>query len=437
MRRGLLLFCVVSLFACAAAAQAPLLNATERGRAKKMLNEIKDTLRKEYYDKTFHGLDLNRHFKTAETKLDSAVSLGHAYAIIAQALIDLNDSHTFFIPPNRTASFEYGWKMQVVGDQCFVVAVKADSDAAAQGLKPGDRVLQYDAFVPQRDQLWKAEYLTHVLSPRRVLKVVVQSPGGAPRALEIAAKVTPRPREEIVTVDLSHGGSFSYATGPRIETSRAARIGDLTIWKLGTFGFNPEDVDSMFDQVIEGAASLVLDLRGNPGGLVKTLEQFVGRLFDRDVKIADVEGRKSSKPSVAKTHGRTFTGKLVLLVDSGSASAAEVLARVVQIEKRGTVVGDRTSGSVMQGVHHRFALEVPDNRDVVMILYGASITDADLILSDGHSLERVGVTPDEVVLPTAEDLRAGRDPALSRAAAIVGGAIDPQHAGAIFPVEWK
>jgi len=91
---------------------------------------------------------------------------------------------------------------------------------------------------------------------------------------------------------------------------------------------------------------------------------------------------------IAKTRGDGgFNGKLVVLVDSDSASAAEVLARVVQLEKRGVVLGDRTSGKVMRSRFYQHEMGVD-----TVIVYGASVTDADIIMSDGISLEAAGVT---------------------------------------------
>jgi hypothetical protein len=57
-------------------------------------------------------------------------------------------------------------------------------------------------------------------------------------------------------------------------------------------------------------------------------------------------------------------------------------------------------------------------------------------MADGKSLEGVGITPDESLLPTAVDLAAKRDPALSRAASLVGVELPSDKAGKMFPVEW-
>jgi C-terminal processing protease CtpA/Prc len=147
----------------------------------------------------------------------------------------------------------------------------------------------------------------------------------------------------------------------------------------------------------------------------------------------DRKGRKDMKPQMAKSRGdKVFKGQLVVLVDSRSASAAELFARIVQLERRGTVLGDRSSGAVMEAklFPHQSGLDV-------VAFWGVSITDADLIMTDGKSLEKSGVSADETILPTAADLAAKRDPVLARAAELVGVKLDAEKAGSLFPIEWR
>ena len=154
-------------------------------------------------------------------------------------------------------------------------------------------------------------------------------------------------------------------------------------------------------------------------------------MFDKEVKIADRAGRKGTKPEIAKASHNPFTGKLVVLVDSKSASAAELFARIVQLEKRGVVMGDQSAGAVMEARHYSEKL----GTDTV-IFFGASITDWDLIMADGKSLEHEGVTPDELVLPGPDALADGRDPVLSHAAEFLGVKVTAEEAGKAFPYEW-
>jgi len=88
---------------------------------------------------------------------------------------------------------------------------------------------------------------------------------------------------------------------------------------------------------------------------------------------------------------------------------------------------------VMEARHYN---EQMGSGDGTYIFYGVSVTESDLIMSDGKSLEHVGVVPDEIVLPSANDLAAGRDPVLSHAAELLGTKITPEDAGKAFPYEW-
>ena len=422
-------------FAPPARAQAKADLERDRNRGKVMLALVKDYMKEYYYDPKYRGMDLEARFKAADAKIGEAQSLSQVLGVIAQALAELNDSHTFFIPPPRPVDVDYGWKMQAVGDRVFVTAVKPGSDAEAQGLKPGDEVLSVDGFRPTRPTLWKIEYNYNVLRPSPGKRVVVRSPDGAERELALKAKVEKLDKSVNLTqlfneYDEDREDSKKL---PRYYEEGAGADG-VFIWKLREFGFTESKVDEMISKARKHKA-LVLDLRGNGGGAVRTLQRMLGYVFDRDLKVGEVKRRKETKPLVAKTRGgeKVFKGTLVVLVDSESGSASEVFARVVQLEKRGTVVGDLTAGAVMMSTQRPGLLG--DQSSGNMIQYGMSVTEADIIMADGRSLEHVGVTPDLVLLPTAEDLRQRRDPVLARAVELAGGRMAPEKAGLLFPPE--
>jgi len=183
---------------------------------------------------------------------------------------------------------------------------------------------------------------------------------------------------------------------------------------------------------VSRSPNLILDLRGNGGGYVVTLEALAGYFVDKDTKIADLKGRKEMKPQVAKSRGKdVYTGKLVVLIDSASGSASEIFARFVQLKQRGIVIGDRSAGAVMQS--RSFAMELGVN---TVVPYGMSITNADVIMEDGVSLEHAGVQPQLPLLPTGADLAAGRDPVLAAAFKLLNQDVSPEQAGKFFPFDW-
>lgn len=410
----------------------------ERDRGRTMLNVIKNDLKKNYYDPSFRGIDVDVRFKEAEEKIKGATSQGQIFGIIAQALVDFDDSHTYFVPPGRSFTTEYGWQMQMIGEKCYIVAVKPGSDAEAKGLKEGDEVYSIDGFGPVRQNIWKLQYTYQALRPRAGVRLVVIKPNGKEEQLDVMAKVTQHKR----VLDLTGGGSGTdifdlirrQENQERLDRHRFYDIEeDLLIWKMPAFDIVEESkVDEMVGKAKKRKA-LILDLRGNGGGYEITLLRMISNVFDRDIKLGEVKRRKETKVLEAKTRGENvFPGKLIVLIDSKSGSAAELFARTVQLEKRGVVIGDVSAGAVMRAKHYDHELGLD-----TVIFYGASITDADIIMNDGKSLERVGVIPDELKLPTAADLAAKLDPVLAYAASLAGVKMSPEKAGTLFPIEWK
>jgi C-terminal processing protease CtpA/Prc len=414
-------------------AHAQTFTGTDRERARTMLGMIKDDVKKYYYDPTYHGINIDEHFRAADEKLKQATSNSRAFRIIAQALIDFEDSHLFFEPPGRAVQVDYGWEMTMFGDKCYITAVEPGSDADAKKLKPGDEVVSIDGYEPTRRDMWKMKYFYYRLNPKQSVRLVVRDPNGAERQLDVLAKL----KEGKKVVDLNDPDTWvemerEAENDLRIERHRYYEQGGLYVWRMPAFDMEASEVDGVMRKA-KKFDSLIIDLRQNYGGSVDMLQRLVGYFFDHDVKVADLKGRKEMKPVIAKTRGGdVYKGKVVVLLDSESSSASEVFARVMQLEKRGIVLGDRSAGTVMRTRYYGHQAGVD-----VVVYYGANITDADLIMTDGNSLERIGVTPDESVLPTAQDMVAKRDPVLARAAALVGVELKPEKAGGLFPIEWR
>ncbi|MCB1025011.1 MAG: PDZ domain-containing protein, partial [Acidobacteria bacterium] len=404
-----LIFSIIAFFLLSNQSTFGQFDRIERGRVKDMLKTVVKQIEKNYYDPNFHGIDLEAREKLANEKLDNATSLGQAFGIIAQLFLDFNDSHLVFYPPDRAMTIEYGWRIIMVGDKCFVSAVKPESDAHKKGLKTGDQVLSVNGFRPTRNEMWKMEYFYYALSPQSKVNLAVQSPNEEPRELIVETKVKNLKRVTDLTSDM---GINEYLRDMNSDNEssyhRFFSIGGVAIWRMPSFSFDPMQVRQIMKERISGNRGLIIDLRDNGGGYIDTLKEIAGFLFEKDIKIADIKRReiKENEEMIGKSKGEnTFGGKIVVLIDSKSGSSSELLARLMQIEKRGTVIGDVSAGAVMQSRFYSNKLGV--NKQV---FYGASITNADLIMTDGKSLEHVGVTPDELILKSADDLANERDP---------------------------
>jgi carboxyl-terminal processing protease len=409
----------------------------DRDRALGILDGVSKGIKGLYYDPSMHGLDWNAVLSSARTRIAESNSLNEALTQIAVAVSALNDSHTVFLPPARPYHLDFGFEYQLIWNRCFVMHVRPGSDSEKQGLKQGAEILTINGIAPNRQNFSNIRYLNEVLDPRPEMELEVRYAtkvldtyvAGETQKLKVKARLTMSP-------DLA----YRKGAGVRYDVYRSnenvihrmrmqyVRNGDVGILKYPWFFFDPDSFDWLNGKIRKDRA-LIIDLRGNPGGSVDTLKFFIGMFFDHDVKMYDKVQRKKTTPEVAKSeHYIYFPGKVIVLVDSESASAAEIFARVIQLEKRGTVIGDHTSGSVMEATDYNYASSGVD--------YGAEVTIANPVMTDGKSLEHIGVSPDEVALPKLADLESGRDPVLAHAAEELGVTLTPEAAGKLFPYEW-
>ncbi|MGI8402370.1 MAG: S41 family peptidase [Gemmatimonadaceae bacterium] len=400
----------------------------ERSRGFTMLDDARNDIVRNYFDSTYGGVDLKVVFDSARARIERADRLEQVLGAVAQATLALNDSHTAFIPPRLTYSAEYGWDMRFVGDTSRVLRVTPGSDAEAKGMHAGDAVLAVGGIPLTRRNLWQLRYAINGLQPRPGLLVSLQSPKGAPRDVYLAAKVKERrrivdPTNSFDFMELIREGENAWEKEAPRFTEVANRV---VVSRPHSFYGYTSWIDDMLDRA-RSRGSLILDLRGNLGGSANTLMHLIGQFYEKDHVVLTQVGRDKRSEVVAKGAGKDrFQGAVVVLVDAESASASEIFARTMQLTGRGKVIGDRTAGAVRESMGYRHTVGT-----AMIIPYGMSVTIADVVMPDGGKLENAGVIPDELVLPTGEDIAAGNDPALARALTLLGVPFTPKEAGAL------
>jgi len=405
--------------------QAP--TGDERTMLRAMLKAGYESVRDHYFDRTFNGVSWDARYAQYQARLATAPTLHEGLLTVADMVDGLGDSHTRFYPAGWLHHVDYGYDLVAIGARLHVGAVRPSTDAATK-LRPGDLVTALNAQPITRQSLPRTRYVLSALTPLAETRLTLRDPDGRERNVDVKSTVTESREMRLL------GGAIKTSDYVRAEQeaefafrARSASIGNVLIWKMPRFISDLGDINRVADVALKHQA-VVLDLRGNPGGYVDALLRLTSVLFSGDITVGtQVERHGPTALKVRPRRNRTFDGRLVVLIDSESASSSEVIARIVQLEGRGTVLGDTSAGAVRIAVIHPFMYGFDSQTP-----YAFSVTTADLLMRDGSSLEGRGVTPDELVLPTADDLAQGRDPVLSRAVAILGGALDPAAAGKLF-----
>ncbi len=399
-----------------------------RHRGLLILENVQELLELKYYDRSFRGIDLKQKFNAAKDQMKTQEKNWQIYRTIAQVLIDLGDSHTTFLPPDRLFRVEYGFTSMIIGARCFVVDVKLGSNAEKQGLKRGDEILAFNSIVPNRDTYWVINYLIYGLDPQENLKLSLRTPDNRNKEITILSRfLSPKERKE---------ERRKRKADEQSKPVKCQPIGqEIMACKLRTFQVEKNVIDQMMKEV-GSKRKLILDLRGNGGGLVSTEMYLTSRFFANDVVIGTEVMRDRSKQRTASGSGeKAYMGELIVLVDSESASASEVFARTIQLEKRGKVVGDTSAGAVMTSIGYAITTPMAGRTVEYQKPYQVSfmsVSVGDLVMRDGGRLEGVGVSPDIPVGPSPLALLNRTDPILAYAAELLGSPITAEKAGEFY-----
>jgi carboxyl-terminal processing protease len=297
----------------------------------------------------------------------------------------------------RTAGV--GIRYRATGDGVLILDVVPGSPAAEAGLAPGDLILAVGGRPVAGLPLGEVRELMR----------------GAPGD-ELSLRVVSGEDDEVSEVRLAR----REIEVPSVRASAIGRIGYLRIERFDRLT-HPGVRDAMTrlaDEIGPGLAGWVIDLRGNPGGLVSASVRIADEFLDEGPILSAVGRARGSTRTHLASEGQLALGlPAAVLVDARSASASEILAGALKDRGRAVLVGDRTFGKgVIQGIY-----PTADGGAI-------KITTARYLTPSGSAIHEVGIAPDVPVqaAPAADEDRAtarapdpASDPQLARALEIL------------------
>ncbi|HLP89470.1 MAG TPA: S41 family peptidase [Nostocaceae cyanobacterium] len=371
---------------------------------KALVDQVWQLVNREYVDKDFNQQDwqatrqslLNKEYSSQE----------QAYTAIREALQKLGDPYTRFMDPKQYEALTSQTAGEVTGigirmemnektKKLTVVEAIEDSPAIKAGIQPGDEILAIDGKPTQN---MKVEDASKMIRGKVGTPVTLQLGRQGKQNFEI--KLT-RATIEVPTV--------SYT----LKQDGGKKIGYIRLRE-----FSGHAADQMRRAIrnlnSKNADSYVLDLRGNPGGLLQASIE-IARMWLDDGGIVKTVNRRGIGETTKANRTALTKKPLAILVDGNSASASEILTGALKDNKRAVVIGSQTFGkALVQSVH-----ELSDGS-------GIAVTIAHYYTPNGTDINKKGITPD-----IKQDLTEAQERQLAANPALIGTLKDPQYAKAI------
>jgi carboxyl-terminal processing protease len=422
------------LLAAALAGSVVVAGQDWRAAALASFDDVWQTVADTFYDPAFGGLDWNAVRAELRPKAEAAESPDAVRRAITDMLARLKRSHFVLLPAAASGeavlpgSATVPIDVRITADAVVITAVERESTAARAGLRPGQSVIAIDG-TPVASIVAAAEgnepRLKHYDAWRRVFRVLHGAAGSV-----ATLRVRDRGGAETTVSVARHdetGSPVMFGNLPPLHVRvNAYEVETPRHRPVGVIGFNiwMAVVDAQVAAAVDRfrhKAGLVIDLRGNPGGLAEMIRGIAGHLVADPVLLGTMQMRDArlefrANPRRSTPDGRRvepFAGPVAILVDELTASASECFAGALQSLGRARIFGRQTMGQALPASTKRLA-----NGDVLMYALG------DFVTSNGRPVEGRGVVPDQVVALDAgalDALAAGRDPVLEAAEAWLDG----------------
>ncbi|MFZ9738536.1 MAG: S41 family peptidase [Prochlorotrichaceae cyanobacterium] len=343
----------------------------------KLLNEAWRIVNRAYLDDSFNGQ--NWWFVRQEALKQSLPTRTATYDAIDSMLASLGDPFTRLLHPDQYKSLQVstsgeltGVGLQISSDpdtrEVIVVTPIPGSPAEAAGIQSGDRILKIDGVETRSLSLEESASRMQGL-----------------KGTEVKLEVKPRDRATVEPIVLRRDVITLNPVIAQLKTE--ADLPTLGYVRLTQFsGQSKSELASSLRSLQEqGAEEFILDLRNNPGGLLQAGIE-VARLLINEGAIVYTVNRQGSL-GVFQASGEAITdAPLVVLVNQGTASAAEILAGALQENDRATLLGETTFGKGL--IQSLFQLS--DGA-------GMAVTVAKYETPQHHDINKLGIQPDRVI----------------------------------------